>query len=177
MEVGWQGDATRVIQEFRYDLSHQYRVVEITAVVITQAMALAQMHALRGYDAVQLAAALVVHHMRSTLELSPWCSFQQIATSTPRPLPKACLLPIPLRRLNRSKRHGNTAIRPTNRNPRPQTAWPGRFVAQIVEWPKQGFGHVCLMRYRDMLCQHARPLDGHHHEAGVSFRSRIAKQA
>ena len=66
-----QGDATRVIQEFRYDLSHQYRVVEITAAVITQAMALAQMHALRGYDAVQLAAALVVHHMRSTLELSP----------------------------------------------------------------------------------------------------------
>lgn len=65
-----QSDATRAVQDLGYDLSHQYRVVEITAMVITQAMALAQVYALRGYDAVQLAAALVVHNMRQTLDLT-----------------------------------------------------------------------------------------------------------
>jgi predicted nucleic acid-binding protein len=65
-----QSDATRAVQDLGYDLSHQYRVVEITAMVITRAIALAQVYALRGYDAVQLAAALVVHNMRQTLDLA-----------------------------------------------------------------------------------------------------------
>jgi predicted nucleic acid-binding protein len=51
-------------------LSHQYRVIEITPAVITQAMQLAETHGLRGYDAVQLAAALIVQKMRETLGLS-----------------------------------------------------------------------------------------------------------
>jgi hypothetical protein len=46
-------------------------VVEVTATVIAQAMQLAETYALRGYDAVQLAAAFVVHHMRETLGLLP----------------------------------------------------------------------------------------------------------
>ena len=62
-------DAATASSDFRYDLSHQYRVVEVTATVISQAMELADKHALRGYDAVQLGAALVVHNMRATLGL------------------------------------------------------------------------------------------------------------
>lgn len=62
-------DAATASSDFRYDLSHQYRVVEVTSTVLSQAMQLAEKHALRGYDAVQLSAALVVHNMRETLGL------------------------------------------------------------------------------------------------------------
>jgi uncharacterized protein len=63
-------DASTAMAAFRYDLSHHYRVIEITPTVITQAMQLAETHGLRGYDAVQLAAALIVQKMRETLGLS-----------------------------------------------------------------------------------------------------------
>ena len=63
-------DAATAMAAFRYDLSHQYRVIEITPTVITRAMELAETHGLRGYDAVQLAAALIVQKMRETLGLS-----------------------------------------------------------------------------------------------------------
>lgn len=62
-------DASTAMAAFRYDLSHQYRVIEITPTIITQAMQLAETHGLRGYDAVQLAAALIVQKMRETLGL------------------------------------------------------------------------------------------------------------
>jgi uncharacterized protein len=62
-------DAATAMAAFRHDLSHQYRVVEINPAVITQAMQLAETHGLRGYDAVQLAAALIVQKMRETLGL------------------------------------------------------------------------------------------------------------
>lgn len=62
-------DAATANSDFRYDLSHQYRVVEVNSTVLSQAMQLAETHALRGYDAVQLSAALVVHNMRETLGL------------------------------------------------------------------------------------------------------------
>jgi predicted nucleic acid-binding protein len=45
-------------------------VIEITPAVITRAMQLAETHGLRGYDAVQLAAALIVQKMREVLGLS-----------------------------------------------------------------------------------------------------------
>lgn len=63
-------DASTAMAAFRYDLSHQCRVIEITPTVITQAMQLAETHGLRGYDAVQLAATLIVQKMRETLGLS-----------------------------------------------------------------------------------------------------------
>ena len=63
-------DAATAMADFRHDLSHQYRVIEITSTVITRAMALAETHSLRGYDAVQLANALIVQAMRETLGLS-----------------------------------------------------------------------------------------------------------
>ena len=63
-------DAATTMADFRHDLSHQYRVIEMTPTVITRAMQLAKTHGLRGYDAVQLAAALIVQKMRETLGLS-----------------------------------------------------------------------------------------------------------
>ena len=47
-----------MMQDFRYDLGNQYPVVEVSPTLITHAMTLAETYALRGYDAVQLAAAL-----------------------------------------------------------------------------------------------------------------------
>ena len=63
-------DAATALQDFSYDLAHQYRLVEITALLITQAMRLAVTYALRGYDAVQLAAVLTVHTARESQGLS-----------------------------------------------------------------------------------------------------------
>jgi hypothetical protein len=54
-------DATTVINQFRNDLHTDYQIVEITDRVINSAMVLAETHGLRGYDAVQLAAALEVN--------------------------------------------------------------------------------------------------------------------
>ena len=52
--------AEQASAQFRHDFAHQYRIVEITSALIERAMTLAESHALRGYDAVQLAAALEV---------------------------------------------------------------------------------------------------------------------
>lgn len=53
----------------RGDFVHQYRVVEITPALIDHAVSLVQIHGLRGYDAVQLAAALEIHMDRIPLGL------------------------------------------------------------------------------------------------------------
>jgi uncharacterized protein len=44
-------------------------VIEITSTLVTRAMAFAETYALRGYDAVQLAAAVEVHTRGDTLGL------------------------------------------------------------------------------------------------------------
>jgi predicted nucleic acid-binding protein len=54
-------DAVTARTQFRTDLRTSYQVVELTDVVLSQAMSLAEAEALRGYDAVQLAAALAVN--------------------------------------------------------------------------------------------------------------------
>jgi hypothetical protein len=54
-------DAAVAIADFRHDLATAYRSVEISPVLMASAMRLAETHALRGYDAVQLAAALEVN--------------------------------------------------------------------------------------------------------------------
>ena len=53
--------AETAIARFRQDLVDQYRVVEVTRSLAERAMTLAEAHALRGYDAVQLAAGLEIH--------------------------------------------------------------------------------------------------------------------
>ena len=56
-----QAGMARAIADFRYDFAREYRVLEITPALIARAMSLAESHALRGYDAVQLAAALEIN--------------------------------------------------------------------------------------------------------------------
>jgi len=63
-------DAAAALTDFTDDLAHQYRQVDITSLLITQAMRLAETYALRGYDAVQLAAVLTVHTAREAQGLS-----------------------------------------------------------------------------------------------------------
>jgi uncharacterized protein len=55
-------DAAKAIAEFRLDYANQYNVIEITDQVIAAAMTLAETHVLRGYDAVQLAAAVAINN-------------------------------------------------------------------------------------------------------------------
>lgn len=53
-------DATAAITEVRHNFNGQYRIVLLTRTTAEQAMDLAERHGLRGYDAIQLASALMV---------------------------------------------------------------------------------------------------------------------
>lgn len=64
-------DAATARTAFRTDLAGEYQVVEVTAILVSQAMLLAETHGLRGYDAVQLAAALEVNTLRVMSGLPP----------------------------------------------------------------------------------------------------------
>jgi uncharacterized protein len=57
------------VADFQLDFARQYRVVEVSAGLIVEAATLARRHALRGYDAVQLAAVLEIHAADSSLRL------------------------------------------------------------------------------------------------------------
>lgn len=63
-------DAQMAISTFRSDFAVFFTVLEISALLISEAMSLAERYDLRGYDAVQLAAALDVHRRRTALGLS-----------------------------------------------------------------------------------------------------------
>ena len=65
-----QRDAQAAISNFRSDFAAFFTLLEISTLLISQAMSLAERYALRGYDAVQLAAALEVHRRRTGLGLS-----------------------------------------------------------------------------------------------------------
>jgi predicted nucleic acid-binding protein len=54
-------DAATARADFRTHLTHEYQVVEVTEARANQAMLLAETYGLRGYDAVQLAAAMDVN--------------------------------------------------------------------------------------------------------------------
>jgi hypothetical protein len=54
-------DALSALADFQYDLVRQYLTVEVSPALVAHAANLARIHALRGYDAVQLAGALEVH--------------------------------------------------------------------------------------------------------------------
>jgi predicted nucleic acid-binding protein len=62
-------DAAKAIADFRTDLANQYRLIELAPTLISRAMILAENQALRGYDAVQLAAALEVNARVTSLNL------------------------------------------------------------------------------------------------------------
>jgi predicted nucleic acid-binding protein len=61
--------AVAALRQFRRDFGQDYRVVEITIALLQRAVQLADTHALRGYDAVQLAVALDVHARDQALVL------------------------------------------------------------------------------------------------------------
>ena len=54
-------EASRAIRAFTFDFRRDFEVLEVNSVLIERAMGLAERYALRGYDAVQLAAAKAVH--------------------------------------------------------------------------------------------------------------------
>ncbi len=54
-------DATIIRNQFRSDLQKDYQIIEITENVINYGMALSEIYALRGYDAIQLAAGRAVN--------------------------------------------------------------------------------------------------------------------
>jgi uncharacterized protein len=54
-------DVAAALEQFHKDFTSEYQVLDTTSFVLARAMSLAEAHALRGYDAVQLAAALEVN--------------------------------------------------------------------------------------------------------------------
>jgi predicted nucleic acid-binding protein len=64
-------DAATALTTVRQELGGLFLVVEVTATLLTAATDLADKHALRGYDAVQLAAALDASSERQRLNLTP----------------------------------------------------------------------------------------------------------
>ena len=64
-------DAQAAVTRFKDDFRRRYQIVEITDELVETAMDLVERHALRGYDAVQLAAVLELQGARLSLSLSP----------------------------------------------------------------------------------------------------------
>jgi len=63
--------AARALQRLRRDFGRRIYVVEVTPALLLSAEALADKHHLRGYDAVQLAAALEANAERARSSLPP----------------------------------------------------------------------------------------------------------
>jgi predicted nucleic acid-binding protein len=63
-------DAQAALRQFKAAFHSRYQVVEVTKAVVNKAMMLVEVHDLRGYDAVQLAAALELQAARHALSLS-----------------------------------------------------------------------------------------------------------
>jgi predicted nucleic acid-binding protein len=64
-------DAATAIALFQHDYVNRLRPVEITAALVGDAMTTARTYGLRGYDAVQLAAALYANSRRLARKLAP----------------------------------------------------------------------------------------------------------
>jgi predicted nucleic acid-binding protein len=64
-------EASDAIRRLHHDMTNQYSVVNVSDAVIKRSMAMAEAHALRGYDAVQLGAALELNARRVTLGGAP----------------------------------------------------------------------------------------------------------
>lgn len=66
--AGMKSPISQIISAFRAEYaSDAFLVVEISRPLIDEAMRLSQKHHLRGYDAVQLAAAMRVNHERAAV--------------------------------------------------------------------------------------------------------------
>ncbi len=63
--------AAAAISQFHDDFANEYRVIAISDPIIARSMEIADAHALRGYDAVQLGAALEINRRRVSLGATP----------------------------------------------------------------------------------------------------------
>ncbi len=63
-------DAQAAAAQFKADFRKRYQIVEVTERLVDLAMTLAENYGLRGYDAIQLAAALELQTARTALSLS-----------------------------------------------------------------------------------------------------------
>ena len=61
-----QQDAAKALSHFYQAFAHSYNLVEVNEALVSEAMSLAETHALRAYDAVQLAAALELYRQRTS---------------------------------------------------------------------------------------------------------------
>lgn len=61
----------KAIARFEREFQNRYTTIDMTARLVAAAMKLARSHALRGYDAVQLASAIEVHQARVAAGASP----------------------------------------------------------------------------------------------------------
>ena len=66
-----QSNAATALSRFHHDFANEYRIIPISDAVISRSMVIAQVHALRGYDAVQLGAALEINGRRTALGAAP----------------------------------------------------------------------------------------------------------
>jgi uncharacterized protein len=66
-----QPDAATALATLRKELAGLFITIEVTIALLTSAADLADKHALRGYDAVQLAAALEANGERRKRKLAP----------------------------------------------------------------------------------------------------------
>jgi predicted nucleic acid-binding protein len=64
-------DAALALQQLRSDFLIRFRILDVAAIVSTQACAIAEAHALRGYDAVQLASAIHIYNRLLSLGANP----------------------------------------------------------------------------------------------------------
>jgi uncharacterized protein len=63
--------ASSILHRFRQHLAGRYTIIEITPALFNEAMRLANTHALRAYDAVQLAAALEINQKEQDAGFAP----------------------------------------------------------------------------------------------------------
>jgi uncharacterized protein len=66
-----QAHYTLVLQDLAHDFTHQYLLVEIDQPLVDLAVDLTRRHKLRGYDAVQLAAALTLRGLLTQASSAP----------------------------------------------------------------------------------------------------------
>jgi predicted nucleic acid-binding protein len=62
-------NAAAMLAQFRQDVALEYRIIEVTRPLLDAATLLAEAHALRAYDAVQLAAISELHALRAAAGL------------------------------------------------------------------------------------------------------------
>ena len=91
--------ASSILRRFRQHLAGRYIVVEVTPALLDDAMRLANAHALRAYDAVQLSVALEVSRIYHAAGSNPvtWCPPTGTSMMQPRPrasrsMTRTCIL-------------------------------------------------------------------------------------